>query len=59
MKYLYISLFLFCITGRYLARESTIMQNNKIPAISHKIQNSQRAIVKLSPFQLIVMKQKI
>ena len=25
------------------------MQNNKIPAISHKIQNLQRAIVKLSP----------
>ena len=25
------------------------MQNNKIPAISHNIQNLQRAIVKLSP----------
>ena len=25
------------------------MQNNKIPTISHTIQNSQRAIVKLSP----------
>ena len=25
------------------------MQNNKIPEISHKIQNLQRAIVKLSP----------
>ena len=49
MKYLYISLFLFCITGCYLARNSTVMQNNKIPAISHNIQNLQRAIVKLSP----------
>ena len=32
----------------FLARQSTVMQNNKIPAISHNIQNLQRAIVKLS-----------
>ena len=49
MKYLYISLFLFCIT-RMLFRTliDTVIQNNNMPAISHNIQNIQRAIVKLS-----------